>query len=463
MTAIQSNELSRLVTPALANRYRIIPIAEDDAGFSFYTDNTQPNQLKIELEMIFGKAVTLEPKTTEWVNMALSKHYRQSATPSLNGNSDFIDALLQDAQGIGSSDIHIEPGENGGRVRMRIDGKLIERYQIQKADYNAVVNKVKVRSNMDISEKRLPQDGRISTGLGQDGMDLRVSCLPVMYGEKVVLRLLGRSSGNLTLSKLGMSETQQETYRKVLNKPHGIILISGPTGSGKTTTLYATLQEISDTTRNVMTIEDPIEYMLNGIAQVQVREQIGLTFPMALRTFLRQDPDVIMIGEIRDSETATMAIRASLTGHQVLSTIHTNSAWDTIMRLQDMGIPGYLISSTLVLSVAQRLIRLVCSHCATTEELSDTKALGSFANVAPKTFSVAVGCEKCHYTGYKGRTAIYEILPIDEELAEKLKIGKANRAETYARLGVSSLAEQVLELLRSSETTLQETMTYFIE
>jgi len=363
---------------------------------------------------------------------------------------------------LGSSDIHIEPLEKGGRVRMRVDGKLLERYQIPKSEYTAVVNKVKVRSGMDISEKRLPQDGRISTGTGSTGLDLRVSSLPIMHGEKVVLRLLGRSAGNLSLENLGMTKEQQEQYRTALQKPHGVILISGPTGSGKTTTLYATLREMADATRNVMTIEDPIEYTLEGIAQVQVKEQIGLGFPAALRTFLRQDPDIIMVGEIRDSETATMAIRASLTGHQVLSTIHTNSAWDTVMRLQDMGIPAYLVASTLALSVAQRLVRLACPSCKQEVPQINLKLFGLYAAQAPKSVVEAKGCEHCHYTGYKGRRAIYEILPIDETIAEALKNGSMNKSQVYAHGKVKSLAQQALVMLSTHETTLEETISYFI-
>ncbi len=452
----------RQLTPAQANRYRIVPFGRENGALQLYTDHPHPQRLQAELRLVLGTATALHPQPTDWVSRALAQHYRKNEAPALTGTTDFIDKLLHDAQGLGSSDIHVEPGEAQGRVRMRVDGKLIERYQIPKGEYTAVVNKVKVRSGMDISEKRLPQDGRISTGAGKNGLDLRVSTLPVMHGEKIVLRLLGRSAGNLTLENTGMDPAQLAQYRSALQKPHGVILISGPTGSGKTTTLYATLQEVADSSRNVLTIEDPIEYTLEGIAQVQVKEQIGLDFPTALRTFLRQDPDIIMVGEIRDPETARMAIRASLTGHQVLSTIHTNSAWDTVMRLQDMGIPAYLVSSTLALSVAQRLVRLVCANCKSEVPFSDKKLLGEYASKAPHVLARAVGCEACHYTGYKGRKAIYEILVIDDTLAEGLKQGTLNKQQAYAHAKVSSLATQALGLLHTQATTLEETLPYFL-
>ncbi len=454
--------LLRLLTPQQAHRYRIVPKAKDDQSCTFYTDHPKPKRLLQELPMLLGVAVHLEEKDTPWMEKTLAQHYRLNHENRLQPEADFLDKLLSDAQSIGSSDIHIEPLEHMGRVRMRVDGKLIERYEVKKIEYPSVVNKIKVRAGLDISEKRLPQDGRIRVKSGKDGLDLRVSTLPVMNGEKVVMRLLGQSSGDMTLAQLGMDASQQNTYEKALKKPHGVILISGPTGSGKTTTLYATLKNLADTSRNVMTIEDPIEYTLSGIAQVQVKEQIGLTFPTALRTFLRQDPDIIMIGEIRDTETAKMAIRASLTGHQVLSTIHTNSAWDTVMRLQDMGVPGYLVASTLSLSVAQRLVRLVCPHCKSEDKLTNPQWLGMYADKAPENICTSKGCQHCHYTGYKGRKAVYEILPITEELAVGIKTNSLNMQQAYAQAGIMSLADQALRMLQQGETTLEETLPYFI-
>lgn len=454
-------ELLLEIDTSWANRYRIVPIGKEGSTLLLATDAKDIAQLESELQLILGGVVQLEQKTSEWISEKLLKHYRQGGA-ELSADEDFIEGLIQDAQSMGSSDIHVELLEETGRVRMRIDGQLLERFRIPISQYTAVVNKIKVRAGLDISEKRLPQDGRISLPHLSEALDLRVSTLPVLGGEKVVMRLLGRSAGALSLEELGMSEHQITLYQKALQKPHGVILISGPTGSGKTTTLYATLKEIARPSRNVMTIEDPIEYTLEGISQVQVREQVGLDFPTALRTFLRQDPDVIMVGEIRDGQTAKMAIRASLTGHQVLSTIHTNSAWDTIMRLTDMGVPEYLVASTLVMSVAQRLVRKVCSHCHTEEKIPDTSVFGEKSIEAPRDVAVAKGCPECHYTGYKGRKAIYEMLPIDEELAGAIKQGSLSREEVYASYNVQSLSDQALEMLKRKETTLEETYSYFV-
>lgn len=276
---------------------------------------------------------------------------------------DFLPRVISEAKGIGASDIHIEIYEEMARIRFRIDGKMVERYRISSEEYPALINKIKIQANLDIAEKRLPQDGRIFFRSSVGEFDIRVSSLPTMNGEKIVMRLLSKDAGQIQLSQLGFSEEQLELYTRSVKRPNGIVLISGPTGSGKTTTLYATLQLLNSDETNILTIEDPIEYTLEGVNQVQLKEDIGLTFSSALRTFLRQDPDIIMLGEIRDKETAQMAIRAALTGHLVFSTIHTNSAWGTISRLVDMGIPPYLLASTINLSMAQRLVRLLCPKC----------------------------------------------------------------------------------------------------
>jgi general secretion pathway protein E/type IV pilus assembly protein PilB len=341
-------------------------------------------------------------------------------------------------------------------VRIRIDGLLAERYRYNKAEHPALVNRVKVQTGLDISEKRLPQDGRMVLERDGERTDIRVSILPTLYGEKVVLRLLGQDAGHLRIANLGMDQGQLADYSDGIRRPHGLVLISGPTGSGKTTTLYATLKELNETRRNIVTVEDPIEYTLDGINQVQLREHIGLTFAQALRTFLRQDPDVIMLGEIRDAETAQMAVRAALTGHLVLSTIHTNSAWGTVGRLMDMGLPPFLLAATLNTSVAQRLVRLLCVHCRRRQDWHGG-ATGRLR--MPETLDehwVAVGCPECHFSGYRGRHAIYEVIAMDADLQDMLRRGTTDGTEVLRGKKIRSLAESAFELLRSGRTSLDE-------
>ena len=311
------------------------------------------------------------------IGRLLSTHYikdnaaQNSAALQLHNADDFLVNLIREAKNLKSSDIHVESYEHKCRVRIRIDGMMVERYILKREDYPALINKIKILANLDIAEKRLPQDGRINFNQPDQQFDIRVSVLPTLFGEKVVLRLLNSDAADIDLNGLGFSDFDLDNYLQGVRKPNGILLISGPTGSGKTTTLYATLKVLNKETRNVLTIEDPVEYTLEGINQVQLKESIGLNFAAALRAFLRQDPDVIMVGEIRDTETANMAIRAALTGHLVLSTIHTNSAWGTVSRLIDMGVPPFLVASTLNTTAAQRLIRLLCPHCKVQEPFTN--------------------------------------------------------------------------------------------
>ena len=335
-----------------------------NGSLTFKSDQVSEN-LQQELQIILNKEIQLLEDSSENIQQYLSVNFRpQSKTQKdLHYSTDFLEKLLLTAKDIGSSDIHFEPYEYSCRVRFRLDGKLKEQFIISLEEYPVIINKLKIKANLDISEKRLPQDGRMTVKANADAFDIRVSTLPTLHGEKIVLRILSKDATHINLSGLGFSESELQTYTETLKKPNGIILISGPTGSGKTTTLYATLKLLNNEKTNILTIEDPIEYTLEGINQVQLKESIGLDFASTLRTFLRQDPDVIMVGEIRDVKTANMAIRAALTGHLVLSTIHTNSAWATISRLIDMGIPSFLIARTLNVSVAQRLVRILCSTC----------------------------------------------------------------------------------------------------
>lgn len=455
----------QLLTPEQAWHYRIIPKGQTHSAISFFIDEKEPADAVEQLEMIFGKSIFLEPRQSEMIQKSLSKYYRQDQQDSrvkslsFTGNSeDFLSNLITEAKNLGSSDIHIEAYEERCRVRIRIDGMMVERYVMVKSEYPSLINKIKIMSNLDIAEKRLPQDGRIFfvTKSGAR-FDIRVSVLPTLHGEKIVLRLLSNDATNIDINKLGFSEFDLKNFLEGVKRPNGILLISGPTGSGKTTTLYATLKLLNKETRNVLTIEDPIEYTLEGINQVQLKESIGLNFSSALRTFLRQDPDVIMVGEIRDPDTAQMAIRAALTGHLVLSTIHTNSAWGTISRLIDMGIPPFLVANTLNTTAAQRLVRLLCPHCKQKERFSTDlypKQFKAYKDIAEHY--VHKGCETCFYTGYKGRKAVYEVIPIDFELADKIKKGIFDVSKDFEARGIKTLAENAFELFEAGETTIEE-------
>lgn len=460
-----STAVLQLISTDQAWHYRIVPKSDNENTIVFYIDQTQDlESIQAELEMIMGKEVQLEASETEWLHHILGRFYRKgngkkkSKKAKININSDnFLLSVIAEANEIGSSDIHIEAYEEIRRIRMRIDGKLVERYVIDAKDYPALVNKVKIKANLDIAEKRLPQDGRIFFSDEDHKFDIRVSVLPTLHGEKIVMRLLSKDTSNLDINYLGFDKRQLNDYLEGIKKPHGIVLISGPTGSGKTTTLYATLKILNQEATNISTIEDPIEYTLDGINQTQLRESIGLTFSSALRTFLRQDPDIIMLGEIRDTETAEMSIRASLTGHLVLSTIHTNSAWETISRLVDMGVAPYLLASTLNISVAQRLVRVLCPHCKKEETFEEGVLPQKY--VLPRKlekYSKAVGCEECYYTGHKGRKAVYEIIPVDNDLVEQIKLKAFDVKEILKEKGIKTLSDSAFELLEKGETSVEE-------
>ncbi len=458
--------LCQLITSEQAWHYRIIPKSESGNEFHFYiSEKNEYHDLKDELELLFGKSVEFEKTSDEVFSTAIGKYYRRGATQSIertakrieNISEDFLLYLIQEAKECGSSDIHIEIYEETSRVRMRIDGKLIERYILEKEEYPAYINKIKIKANIDIAEKRLPQDGRIFFNTGAEKFDIRVSVLPTLYGEKVVMRLLNKDATEIDISALGFQEKQKTDYLAQIKKPHGIILISGPTGSGKTTTLYATLKILNEIHTNIITIEDPIEYTLEGINQVQLKESIGLTFASTLRTFLRQDPDVIMLGEIRDSETAQMAIRAALTGHLVLSTVHTNSAWGTVSRLIDMDVPAFLLASTLNLSVAQRLIRLLCPDCKQKKPFGPDLIFSlKGQNILTDHHFEPKGCERCYYTGYRGRTAIYEVISIDDELTTKIKDKELSIAEYLDKEKIMTLQEAALKLFQDGKSSYEE-------
>jgi len=463
---VLTTENQQVITTEQAWAYRIIPINQIDQISKFWvSDKQEIEQVKLELELLFNKKIELEVTKDSNIQAALSKYYRQNENNSQEkktvvGSSksiDFLQNLILEAKELRSSDIHIESYEEKCRVRIRIDGQLIEKYIIDKVDYPGLVNKIKIQAKLDISEKRLPQDGRILFEIKQTKFDIRVSILPTLFGEKIVLRILSNDATNINIESLGFGEVELKNYLEGIKKPNGILLISGPTGSGKTTTLYATLKILNKEKTNILTVEDPIEYTLEGINQVQLKETIGLTFSKALKTFLRQDPDIIMLGEIRDGETAQMAIRAALTGHLVLSTIHTNSAWGTVSRLIDMGVEPFLLAGTLNTTVAQRLVRVLCPNCKTVEKFDSVYYPPQYR--APKILQAharPTGCENCHYTGYKGRLAIYEVIPIDFELSELIRNRQLNVRDQLKERRIRSLEESAFELLESQVTSIDE-------
>jgi type IV pilus assembly protein PilB len=379
-----------------------------------------------------------------------------------------VNALLVNAIKKRASDIHVEPYERIVRIRYRVDGMLIQEMELPKKLLNAVISRIKIMSNLDIAERRVPQDGRIKIKLSRDReMDYRVSILPVIWGEKAVLRLLDKSNLQLDMSKLGFDPKPLEDFQWAIHQPWGMVLVTGPTGSGKTTTLYSALSEMNTPGHNISTAEDPVEYNLQGINQVQIREDVGLSFAAALRSFLRQDPDVIMVGEIRDFETAEIAIKAALTGHSVLSTLHTNDAPATVSRLLNMGIEPFLITASLNLILAQRLARRICAECKAphTVEADTLREIGfSEEQIAGGKLMKGAGCKNCNGSGYRGRVALYEVMRFNDTIRELILQG-VSTAELKAgaiRAGMVTLRmagiQKVLEGLTTTEEVLRVTM-----
>jgi len=371
-----------------------------------------------------------------------------------------INALLTQAIREGASDIHLEAFETRSLVRFRVDGVLRDVVQPQRALHGALVSRIKVMARLDIAEKRLPQDGRISLRVGDHPVDVRVSTLPTRHGERVVLRLLDKQTARLDLAQLGMNSTIRDYFQRLIHTPHGIILVTGPTGSGKTTTLYAGLLRLNRNQLNILTVEDPVEYDLDGIGQTHVNSKIGLSFANGLRSILRQDPDVVLVGEIRDLETAEIAVQASLTGHLVLSTLHTNTAIGAVTRLVDMGVEPFLISSSLLAVLSQRLVREVCRECA--EQVAPTpqeRALLGITMKDPVNIFAARGCAACEQTGYRGRTGIYELIVIDDQLRQMIHDRSSEeRMSAYVRPRSPSLAHDGYARVLDGTTTLDEVL-----
>lgn len=375
-----------------------------------------------------------------------------------------VNSMFEDAVQVGASDIHIEPDDKVLRLRQRVDGVLHETLLNEVNIASALVLRLKLMAHLDISEKRLPQDGRFNIKVRGQSIDIRMSTLPTQYGESVVMRLLNQSSGLRKLEDSGLPPELLARLRRQLSRPHGMILVTGPTGSGKTTTLYGALSELNEPGKKIITAEDPVEYRLPRITQVQINSKIDLTFSRVLRTFLRQDPDIILIGEMRDQETVEIGLRAALTGHLVLSTLHTNDAVDSALRMIDMGAPGYLVASAVRAVVAQRLVRRVCPDCKTTDVLDESRQqwlAGRFPNQIGTTFHKGAGCQNCNLTGYRGRVGVFEMLELENEMMDKLR---ANDAVGFAQVARRSenykpLLASAMELALQGTVSLDEVMT----
>lgn len=433
---------------SFAKRHGIVLVENDHGVATLYFHNTPAPDLLAEIGRFAGVVPVYQQVSAGKLSEVLAHCYHNNSSEALQdavGISDHLDltsladavpvtedlleqsddapvirlinALLTEAIKEGASDVHIETFESTLVVRVRIDGVLREILSLQRTIASLLVSRIKVMARLDIAEKRIPQDGRISLRVAGKEVDVRVSTLPSSNGERVVLRLLDKAAGRLKLRHLGMTDHNRSLIEGLLNKPYGIILVTGPTGSGKTTSLYASLTVLNDKTRNILTVEDPIEYHLEGIGQTQVNTKVDMTFARGLRAILRQDPDVVMVGEIRDRETAEIAVQASLTGHLVLSTLHTNTAVGALTRLQDMGIEPFLMSSSLLGVIAQRLVRVLCHECKAPYIPDDAQCqqLGCSSSEGVTLYH-AQGCKACNFSGYRGRTGIYEVVVMDEQV-----------------------------------------------
>jgi len=492
-------DVIKAVPADAARMYRCIPLAIFDSTLQVALADPLNPAIADELAFVVRKEIIPVVAHPKEIEKAISRYYgdaqdsvsdilkelgsdgdlaKEVAEASASGSANdittvanetpivrFVNLVIFQAVQDRASDIHFEPFEDEFKIRYRVDGALYEMSPPPKHLALPVISRIKVMSNLDISERRLPQDGRISMNLGNKPIDLRVSSLPTQFGESVVLRVLDRSAVNLDLANIGLPKNVEEYINEAILQPNGIFVVTGPTGSGKTTTLYSALRKINTIDSKLLTVEDPVEYDIEGIMQVSVNDAVGMTFGKALRAFLRQDPDVIMLGEMRDLETSQIAIQASLTGHLVLSTLHTNDAPGAVTRLVDMGVEPFLISSTLMAVLAQRLVRTICKNCRTPFEPTESQL--SLLNLSPhdigdKMFYYGRGCSTCHDSGYKGRKGIFELLQISE--AVRLLINE--RAPTVVlrqkavELGMVTLREDGLRSIFDGDTTIEEIVKY---
>ncbi|MBQ8446104.1 MAG: type II/IV secretion system protein [Opitutales bacterium] len=477
-------DLLRIIKPDLAHKYGIIPfradpnkvwfLAKDPLNYSIVDDLSFSLRRDVELVVsdpaqIDGVIVKFYGEQHSSIEDILSEIDLDNVDADDSANQApiirFVDVVLQEAVKAKASDIHFEPFEDQFRIRYRIDGALYEMAPPPKSLANAVTARVKVMSGLNIAEKRIPQDGRIKTTIGGRPIDLRVSTLPTQFGESVVLRILDKGVVNLDLENLSMEPEIMNGIRELVNRPNGIFIVTGPTGSGKTTTLYSALREVNTVDVKILTAEDPVEYEIEGIMQVQINHQVGLTFASALRSFLRQDPDTIMVGEIRDLETGQIAVQASLTGHVVLATLHTNDAPGAVTRLVDMGLEPFLISASLEGVLGQRLLRRICRHCRTAYE-PDHGVISMLQvdplEIAEKQFFYGKGCSECNRTGYKGRQGLFELMVINDSVRELItkKAPTLVLKQKAIENGMRTLRDDGLRCIFDGLTTIEEVLKY---
>lgn len=486
------DDISKVLKPAQAHKYAVVPVADEAGKLTLVAKDPFNSAIVNELTFILKREnIELAVADPDMVDAAVIRVYGEPSASSMDdllGEFDqidsaavadddvanaasqapiirFVDLVLQEAVKAKASDIHFEPFEDQFRIRYRIDGSLYEMAPPPKNLANAVTARVKVLSALNIAERRIPQDGRIKTTISGRQIDLRVSTLPTQFGESVVLRILDKTVVNLSLDALSMQEDIKEGIRAMVNKPNGIFIVTGPTGSGKTTTLYSALREVNTEDVKILTAEDPVEYEVEGIMQVPINHQVGLTFAAALRSFLRQDPDTIMVGEIRDIETAQIAVQASLTGHVVLSTLHTNDAPGAVTRLIDMGLEPFLISASIEGILAQRLLRRICKTCRTAYE-PDKEVIGMLdvdaLEIANKKFYFGKGCADCNRSGYKGRQGLFELMTISDSIRTLI----TQRAPTLVlkqkaiEVGMRPLRDDGLRCIFDGLTTIEEVLKY---
>ena len=490
-------DVLRSISEPMAQLYRVVPLALDGNQLTVASAEPQKIQIADELRSLLGYDIHICVATESEIQKAIEKSYSsesesvESLVENLEQDSELaaaaaaagregatdltsVEALAESAPvrkllnmvlllaiRDGASDIHFEPFETEFRIRLKADGVLQEMVPPPKHLAFAITTRIKVMANLDIAERRLPQDGRIELTVGGHPVDLRVSVLPTLFGESVVMRVLDRGVVSLDLEKVGMEATMLRQFREVIQRPNGIVLVTGPTGSGKTTTLYSALSELNEIEDKLITTEDPVEYDIDGIIQVPIDADIGNTFAACLRAILRQDPDRILVGEIRDVETAEIAIQASLTGHMVFSTLHTNDAPSTVTRLRDMGVPPFLITATVEAILAQRLVRRICANCREevipgSDVLADLELTS--AEIADKKFYRGKGCERCNRTGYKGRLGLYEFLIMTDELRDMVMRNASTEdlREAARRSGMVTLRDSGMESIYSGSTTAEE-------
>ncbi len=490
------NDVIQQIPTQMANAYKVIPLEYDQDTNHLTIAMSSPDNFRAtdDLRTLMGYSVTAKITDPQSLEAALMKYYdvepesiadlinEVAGEDSLNLLEDrgesidletiremadsnpvkrLVNMVLLEAIRNRASDVHFEPFENEFKMRYRIDGVLYEMLPPPKSIAVAIASRVKVMANLDIAERRLPQDGRIELVVNGNPVDLRVAVLPTMFGESVVMRVLDRSNVQLDLDRIGLREDELRLLRQLIRRPHGIVVVTGPTGSGKTTTLYAALNELNEVSEKILTSEDPVEYDIDGLIQCQINEGVGLTFARCLRSFLRQDPDIILVGEMRDLETAQISVQSSLTGHLVFSTLHTNDAPSSIARLLDLGLEPFLVTATLEAIVAQRLVRTICQHCK--EEYSPTEEMLLGLDLVPEDVAGRVfyhgrGCDHCRGTGYSGRLAIFEIMTLDDELRDMVIAHRsANALRRVARKrGMRTLRESGLLAIYDGMTTIEE-------